>query len=404
MGMEGKKETVTVLKTDYFDDFACTASDCPQVCCKGWRICVNAKTYEKYRELERRDGVSLTEHLKPGANVFKGDYEIKLNERGLCPFLTEERLCGLQRKYGAEVLSTVCLEYPRVYNVIDGTLELSLTLSCHEVSRIVLHKPEGISFRLVEEDVEKYRKKPVSFRWETANSIREVGYYFWELRMASVRLLQCRTMPLSDRIFFVGMMGKKVQELFDKVRHREVSSAIERFSDAVESGAYDDLTEQLPKNYEGLISAVNTVYRLQQSKTAEGFMNLVQHLYAPENFLSSSNMEKYEELTEILNREPCSYMLENFIVNEYFKAGFPAFGDNMLWDPAIFMASMYLRIKAGAFISYIVSGKMDGDTLFEILHQFALEYLHNSEKIEFLRSSIRFSEYNSLGALYTLML
>lgn len=399
-----KKKKIPVLKADYFDKFVCTASDCPQICCHGWKITVERETYEKYQQLEKLENISITEHLKPADGVNKGAYVIQLNDQGLCPFLTEERLCGLQLKYGAEVLSTVCLKYPRIYNWVDGTVECSLTLSCHEAARIVLYKKEGIYFNLEEEEVEKYQKSPFSQNLKMKSSIRDVKHYFWNLRMASIRLLQNRSMPLSDRIFFVGMMCQKVQELFDKVRHREVETAIESFVEAVEFGVYDGFTEKLPKNYEVLVQAVNTMYELQKKETTKGFMELVQQLYAPETFLSDSILTKYSEFTDIWNSEPCSYMLENFMVNEYFKEVFPNFGEDMLRDPVIFLASMYLRIKTGGFIAYMITGKMDGDTLFGILHHFAREYLHNFHRIQFLRSSIRFSDFNSLGALYTLML
>lgn len=404
IALEKEKTSVPVLKADYFDQFVCTASDCPQICCQGWKISVEKETYEKYRRLEQQENVSITEHLKPADGFNKGAYVIQLDEKGYCPFLTENRLCGLQVKYGADVLSTVCLKYPRIYNFVDDAVECSLTLSCHEAARIILNRREGISFNLTEEEVDDYRTSPFSENWKTKHSIRDKGHYFWDIRMASIQLLQNRSMPLSDRIFFVGMMCQKVQELFDKVRHREIKSTVEKFVESVESGAYTGFTSQLPKKYDALVEAVNSIYELQSKETTKGFMELVQRLYAPDNFLSESVLKKYEEFTNIWNSEPCSYMLENFMVNEYFKEVFPNFGEDMLRDPVIFLASVYLRIKVGGFISYMITGKMDGDSLFGILHNFAKEYLHNFQRIEFLRSSVRFSDFNSLGALYTLML
>lgn len=63
---------------------------------------------------------------------------------GQCRFLSEEKLCNLQKTMGGDYLPNVCMIYPRITNSIPGqNLERSLTLSCPLAAALVLLKPEG---------------------------------------------------------------------------------------------------------------------------------------------------------------------------------------------------------------------------------------------------------------------
>ncbi len=49
---------------------------------------------------------------------------------GACPFLSQERLCMIQKEYGDAYLCPTCRVFPRSPHTVDGITEVPLTLSC----------------------------------------------------------------------------------------------------------------------------------------------------------------------------------------------------------------------------------------------------------------------------------
>ena len=39
------------LKPHFYDQFVCTAGDCPDTCCAGWQIVIDKETLKKYTKV-----------------------------------------------------------------------------------------------------------------------------------------------------------------------------------------------------------------------------------------------------------------------------------------------------------------------------------------------------------------
>jgi len=115
-----------LYKPAYYDDFQCTAEDCPCNCCHDWEISVDPETARQWRgrllpegmQVQRRirkkmvairhmDSL-LTGSHRPGVNR-----KISMNPDGRCPFLDERGLCRIVLTYGDDMLSKTCQTYPR---------------------------------------------------------------------------------------------------------------------------------------------------------------------------------------------------------------------------------------------------------------------------------------------------
>ena len=44
-----KEEKMNLLKTTFYDEFACIGAECPLTCCGGWMIAMEEKTLKDYR-------------------------------------------------------------------------------------------------------------------------------------------------------------------------------------------------------------------------------------------------------------------------------------------------------------------------------------------------------------------
>ena len=110
-------------KTSLYDEFRCTASECPITCCGQWKIDIDDDTYARWNTL----GITGCETYDEGRRI------IKLNEKRQCPNLTKEGLCSLVIKYGDEILSETCTVFPRQINDFGGVKEYSLVNCCPAV-------------------------------------------------------------------------------------------------------------------------------------------------------------------------------------------------------------------------------------------------------------------------------
>lgn len=115
-------KTEMALMPQYVRQFSCIGSECEDTCCQGWRVNIDEETYKKYQRV--RD-LELKPLLKQGigrvrSNANAQNYgKIKMNSKGKCPFLSENKLCSIQLKLGADYLSDTCKFYPRVFNRVN---------------------------------------------------------------------------------------------------------------------------------------------------------------------------------------------------------------------------------------------------------------------------------------------
>ncbi|MBR6282238.1 MAG: flagellin lysine-N-methylase [Lachnospiraceae bacterium] len=125
----------------YYNNFHCIADACPKTCCAGWQIEIDEDALERYRQLQI-DTVDYREA------AFLQD------EKKRCKNLDEQGLCRLIYAHGEEILCDTCRLFPRHTEVFDGVRELSLSISCPEVARMILTNSDNVVFT-TEERAEK---------------------------------------------------------------------------------------------------------------------------------------------------------------------------------------------------------------------------------------------------------
>src|ERR1700752_5088759 len=117
----------------YGKNFRCIGSACEDTCCHGFTIPMDKATYEKYQAFPEGEIRSLATKYISLTTTHTTDSlyaQIDLTAAKDCPFLTTERLCGVQKEHGPKSLSATCSIYPRVLNRVGEVLEISLYLSC----------------------------------------------------------------------------------------------------------------------------------------------------------------------------------------------------------------------------------------------------------------------------------
>ena len=135
------------LKPHFYDQFTCTAGDCPDTCCAGWQIVIDEDSLERYGKEQGEFGKRLR-------NSIDWEEECFYQKNRRCAFLNDENLCDLYKALGPDALCDTCRLYPRHTEEYEGLRELSLSLSCPEAARIILSCQEPVRFLAEETDEE----------------------------------------------------------------------------------------------------------------------------------------------------------------------------------------------------------------------------------------------------------
>lgn len=118
----------SVLATDLVLRFRCVGAECEDTCCAGWAIDVDDVTRKKYEsKSDLAHSFEVTGH---------GNY-MRSNSSGMC-VKNREGWCNIVEKYGDDYLSNTCYFFPRSLRRIGTQSFMAATLSCPEITRMVL--------------------------------------------------------------------------------------------------------------------------------------------------------------------------------------------------------------------------------------------------------------------------
>jgi lysine-N-methylase len=195
-------------------EFRCIAERCEETCCSGLTVPVSEERLQRMRELlaggpdaERVEASVLPNPEGPPAERAV----IRMRPDGSCPFLDTERLCSLQRRHGERVLPDICSTFPRVSWRWGGQVEVTGSLACPEMARLLLLE-EG-AMELVPAPVEQVP------RLEAVRPLPGLpgdvyGVHAELIRSAALRILQRREFPIASRLAFLGQLAFRLDSLF----------------------------------------------------------------------------------------------------------------------------------------------------------------------------------------------
>jgi lysine-N-methylase len=356
-------ETSEKFRPRYGKSFRCIGSACEDTCCHGWSIPVDKATYEKYQGFPEGD---LSTRTAQYVSINKGNpsdslyAQINLTATKDCPFLTDERLCDIQSRHGAEYLSATCSIYPRVLNQAEGEIEVSLYLSCPEAARMVLLNPQFAE--IDSEDNPYFRTDQFSrLAGNGDGSIHKPYGYFYEVRDCIVTLLRDRNRPLWQRIFLLGTLCQRLDGFKTVAQDQEVPQVLADYRNIVSTGALRNEMDSIPAQP---ATQLDTVLRLADMRMREGaagerfrdcFQDFVKGVgYAP-NLTAADYAPHYLE-AEARYSGPFfaahPFILENYLLNYVFRTLFP-FGreasahhtPQSIFDEFVLMATQYAVIR-----------------------------------------------------------
>ena len=185
---------------DYYKKFNCIADKCPDTCCGKWQIVIDDDSLEKYEDYngEYRDELRRKVNWKEG--VFRH------GRSGKCAFLRDDMLCDMYIHMGKDSLCTTCREYPRHTEEFENVREVSLSLSCPEVARILMNITDKVTFVTEEDDEDEVFDDFDYFLYSNLEDIRE----------EILNVIQDRSVDIRSRIERVLQIGASAQRHYDE--------------------------------------------------------------------------------------------------------------------------------------------------------------------------------------------
>lgn len=204
---------------DYYKKFKCLASDCPATCCAGWQIMIDDKSLKKYASCPGIFGNRLVNSINWEEECFK-QYHSR------CAFLNEQNLCDIHLEKGSDFLCRTCRRYPKHVEVYENEREISLSLSCPMVARLLLAKTDQAQFLTTE----KVRKNDGDQLQKSDDDFDEFLYSaLQDCRSVLIAMAQNRNEALNLRMAKILSLAHDVQNRIDSRQLFDTENVLERY-------------------------------------------------------------------------------------------------------------------------------------------------------------------------------
>jgi lysine-N-methylase len=319
------------VRPHYAKEFRCIGSDCEDTCCHGLDVVIDKPAYEKLQSLPGFQP-RLNEHFVVLANHSTDSQyaRIKLTPSCTCPFLSVDRMCGIQQEHGEYYLPDICASYPRVTQRIDGWSETALLLSCPEAARLVLLNPTLLPPD--EGNLPRYLRFSRTAGPE-AKANGSPHQYLWDIRGFALLLLQDRAYPLWQRLFMLGMFCKRLNEITAAQQLGLVPQLLTEYAEMITHGSLRSAMDGIPVRSALQLGVVLDVVNRQLAMTDAShirFRDCVQDFLDGIHYEAASPIEGCTPFFEeayaryyrpFMQQRP--YILENYLVNHVSRTRLP---------------------------------------------------------------------------------
>lgn len=370
---------------DYYKKFHCIAGDCENTCCAGWGIGIDDKSLEKYKKYAGSFGNRLHNSIDWKEQSFQ-----QIEKR--CAFLNEENLCDIYSEAGKDMLCETCKRYPRHIEEFENLREVSLSLSCPEVARMILGRKEKVKY------VSSYR--------ETKEEEYEEFDFFLFTKLQEVRdflmkILQKETLSLEYRLSFVLAVTHDIQSRIRKGRLFEIDDLLAKYEkEAFQKKAAERFAEYQGcpmESYETKRKIYANLYELEVLDD-----NWTKRLKEYENILYQAGEEVYHKNRQEFFKYYKDQEYQYTQIMVYFLFGYfsGAVYDENAYDKIRFALVNTLLIQELDMALWIKNGKeLTFGGQVDLVHRFAREMEHSDPNLEEIEVMIGYQEEYSLENL-----
>ncbi len=350
------------LQPNYVSRFQCDGTVCDAQCCRGWNIQLDIGAIARFRKAPKLLRRKLFSHI--AENKVTGLQEI-VKEKDSCPFLGKDRLCILQKRKGLGFLADVCAEYPRLTTQFPDMLERALCVTCPVVARLALLDKAPIAFEEVEIETER---ETYFQQADDAEAIEAL--HFFDVQKGGIRILQDRSLSLPERLAKLESFLGQAEELLAEGKGEAISRLPEEMGHGLPVLPFSLRFPMIVRLLDNLMEKSED----DDPKSAE-LRERIHRALEPEQGAEAKQeaaFAAYEK--EIL--EPCSHILENYLVNEYFGSLYPCAALGSFRHNAQIFLAMYSLLELFLVSLLAEKAKADEEDIIAAVQWLAVRVKH----------------------------
>jgi len=204
------------VRPNYYEKFKCVADRCEATCCAGWQIVIDEAALLRYKSEQGEYGEVLRKRIDWSEGVFRQDC------RKRCAFLKDNNLCEMYERLGEDSLCFTCANYPRHIEEFENLREITLTISCPEVARILLEQKEPVKFSEEEIDTDE----------EEFDDFDPFFFsYLEDARKIMIAILQNRGLSVAVRVELVQKMAEEMQKIIEESDLFDLADVFENYEE-----------------------------------------------------------------------------------------------------------------------------------------------------------------------------
>lgn len=397
-----------VLKPFYYDNFKCIGGQCIDNCCSNnWKICIDEKTYKKYKKLKGELGKKINSNIsRIRSNTNYLQYgKINLNS-SKCSLLSEDGLCTIHGELGEDYLCNTCRRYPRLIIKYGEIYERNLSISCPEVARYIIKSKEDFSFNLEDEKLSDLDKDYI-----VNNKYNEKLYnILWDTRSLAMEIIQFKEIEIWKRISFFKLLTDKVQNIINEKQYDNYEELLNNFREQITNinviNSLDKISVISDVQVKFIQSALQV--RANQGINNEKFDNLLKEY----NELFNKDIDFKGNIEKIIKKEKefNTYLkaqeniLENLLIYLIYKYFMKALHTKDLNVEVNNIILSYAMIKMLLLSRYNKNDKkLNEDDFVEVFYLFSRNVEHNTVFLPNIYKDIKEAGYDTLAYMTILV-
>ena len=367
-----------ILQPKYVADFRCDGSKCNAKCCGKWRIDIDMETYKKYQRIKNPAmRKKILSSIQP--STIQTGFQIKLNNKGVCPLLCEDNLCFIQRNMGEEALSQTCKVYPRMVQQIGNYQFRMLAMTCPVAAEYALLSPNAMELQQISCEEDTYAWKLMAKNCNMKNVPNDLAAV--HIMMGGLAILQNTSYTFEQRLVLLGLFLDRVEDCQQDVE--AVSGLIEYYNSDVFQQEISNLWENwqyYPVAHHQFMNGIITVLRQEKELLISS-----EHWQVMNDYYNNVYEERHHLVQERLGS-----VLERYWQHEWLFHVFPySFSGGFLHNYFSYLIA-YEMCQLVIYSTYSSDNAWEEKNILDVLGEFSKSFDH---KRDFSKALVKETAY-----------
>ena len=323
-------------------------------------------------------------------NINFHDSVFRQQPDGSCAFLREDGLCEMVLQMGEEALCRTCHYYPRHIEEFENEREITLSVSCPEVAKILMNRRMPVHFLHKKDEKEEIYPDYDPIFFDQLQEAREVMIQILQNRSlpASVRALLILGLAHDMQLRFNGGSFFTCQQLYSRYQSREAASYASEWLKGKEKNACQAVREENQQEVHVAAVCFAQLYELEHLRSDWEMV-----LREAESLLFKEVSENDRDSYRWISKEFGAYIMTEYPDWEIQKEQLLVYFISTYFCGAVYDGHIYSKVRMAVlrvwYIEELLKARwlrnekfLDTEEVCEIVYRFSREIEHSDQNLE----------------------